>query len=180
MGFVKARKAPESCKSRIPEETFENVNKNDSAVVKRWWGPCSLTSVKTLGIPPWFFPATLDLGPLSCLLLPRGWKRQKSSRRIHGGAPESKKKNKETRWQGRVERGGRRSVDTKLILLLFWVVNLLNCGLGYVREVNVLVLAGQCVPGAGDTAGTLSGRAVPGRGGEWVPIQTRPSRWCRG
>lgn len=78
------------------------------------------------------------------------------------------------------ERGGRRCVDTKLILLLFWVVNLLNCRLGYVREVIVLVLAGRCVPGAGDTAGTLSGRAVPGRGGERVPIQTRPSRWCRG
>lgn len=40
-------------------------------------------------------------------------------------------------------KGQRRCVHTKLILLLFWVVSLLNLLLGYVRGVIVLVLKGQ-------------------------------------
>lgn len=100
VGAVKTRKAPERCRSLIPGETFENINKNDLAVVKHWWGPCSLTSIKTLGTAPWLFPAALDRGPLSCPALLRGWKRHKSSRHFHGGAPEPIKKIKKEDGRG--------------------------------------------------------------------------------
>lgn len=90
--FVKARKAPESFKSLIPEEICEHINENDPAIVKHWWGLCSLTSIKALEIPPCFLLFTLDHGPLSYLLLQGAWKRHKSCRNFCGGAPEPNKK----------------------------------------------------------------------------------------
>lgn len=158
-----------SQKLQIPNSTggFLKVDKNDPAVVEQWWGPCALTSIRTL-----FFQLPRSAAPCPACS-GRGAGKGSNPQTLPQNCSRTQQKTKERGWQRSAGRGERRCVDPELILLL-----ILGCEPAqlpvWLRKGSHRVGGGRAR--AGDTAGIVTCQAVLGRGTERVPVRTpRPA-----